>query len=551
MRPPTSSAPLSSPTSDHAVVVLYRHNELVNCRDAVVALSSRNKHISLIVNDTYLPNRDVICSRRYSTAQQKRRFLANYGLSEIPTGRLFFYSELIADAAGIVADWEARHREATGHRMNLPPHRDYVLEFQLFGVLAANFRDCQIHVSDSLLGTCRFFQLLNAGRSEPLRIAPLNRHPALSSGAAPPRAARRVTAFSYSYMTDIRYFGPIVAAMNASRGIRASYVCQRFCYAATFGHDFVPYEAYRPKDSPVAGIPAERAGTYAETLSDTHAFQRAIFERFLAAESPDVVVTRDDTLPFIAWLDEFRRAMGFKVIHVPHGMDQLTREYEVDPWFADKCALGRPGYDRAVGGSNDASAKAVLTGDLLRPATDGRPETLPPAWADKRVVLLPSQGSEETRKVIELVAPVLRADADYLLLIKSNPFEDFIDYQFDTGDINRDQVCVTDDPDINGLLSISDALITANSTSLVNAIELGVPVLAFRPLISRTILEEARGVLRFFETAEDIGAGLRALEKRSRDGSRLAADDFLRRYFPSTAADAASTITELVLGEVA
>src|SRR5205807_1657112 len=193
---------------------------------------------------------------------------------------------------------------------------------------------------------------------------------------------------------------------------------------------------------------------------------------------------------------------------------------------------------------------AVVTGDLMRPATEGRPETPPPCSAGKKVLLLPSQGSSETRRVIELVTPVLRAATDYALLIKPNPFEDFIDYQFDTEHINQGQVCVTDDRDINTLLGISDVLITANSTSLVNAVQLGVPVLAFRPLISRTILEEAPGVLRFFETSEEIAAGLRALERCSREGARRAADDFLRRYFPSTAADAVNEITELVLGEV-
>jgi hypothetical protein len=535
------------------VVVLYRHNELVNCRDAVIALSRQTKQLSLIVNDTYLPNRDVTCSRPYSAGREKTVFLANYGLSQISASRLFFYSELIADTAELVTDWEARHRKATSHRMNLPPHRDYVLEFHLFGVLAANFRDCDIYVSDSLLGTCRFFQLLNAARPEPLRIAPLNRYPAMDPGPAPREADRRVTVFSYSFMTDIRYFAPIVSALNESGDVRASYVCQRFCYAARFGHVFIPYEAYRPTGSRVPRITARagREASEAEIASATHAFQRAIFQRFLESESPDVVVTRDDTSPFIAWLDEFRRSKGFKVIHVPHGVDQLTRQYEVDPWFADKCALGAPGYDRAVAGSSDASKKAVVTGDLLRPATGGRAsETDPRRGAEKKVLLLPSQGSHETRRVIELVTPVLRGAPDRFLLIKRNPFEDFIDYGFDTEDIDEDQVCVTDHRDINDLIGISDALITANSTSLLNAIELGVPVLAFRPLISRTILEEAPGVLHFFETSEEIAEGLRALEKTPAGTAHRAADDFVRRYFPSTAADAVSNITELVLDEI-
>jgi hypothetical protein len=554
MRPPTSGAPPPSTTSDHAVVVVYRHNELVNCRDAVIAISRQTKHLSLIVNDAHFPNRDLICSRRYSTSQAKSLFLANYGLSQIPPSRLFFYSELIADAARIVADWEAGHREATNHRMNLPPHQDYVLEFRLFGVLARDFRSCDIYVSDSLLGTNRFFQLLNASRNAQLRITPLNRHLPLGSEAAAPEATLRVTVFSYSFMTDIRYFGAIISALNASKGVRASYVCQRFCYAATFGHDFVPYEAYRPQDSrvPRIGDGADRDPSYAEILSSTQAFQRATFKRFLEAESPDVVVTRDDTRPFINWLDEFRRSKGFKVIHVPHGMDQISRGYEVDPWFADKCALGLPGYDRAVVGSHDATGKAVLTGDLLRPTTDGRAfETvLRQRCAGKKVLLLPSQGFQETRRIIEMVTPVIRAASEYFLLIKRNPFEDFIDYEFDTQDLGKGQVCVTDHRDINALIGISHALITANSTSLLNAIQLGVPVLAFRPLISRTILEEAPGVLRFFETSGEIAAGLGALEKTSSDGGRRAAEDFLRRYFPYSASDAVNNITELVLGEV-
>jgi hypothetical protein len=524
------------------VVVLSRHNDLVGFREAVDVLA-RDRRLSLVVNDTHVPNRDLRGHKGYAPTRAKQLFLANYGLSDFPVSEFFFYSELIPEIDHVIADWERNYRAASGHRMNLPPHRDYVLELRLFDVLVAQFRDRQLYVGDSVLGTHRFLELLNAGLGDPLRIEPLHRYAALGPEAA--REGSRVSFFSYSFMTDDRYFGPVISELGSSHGTRAEHVCQRYCHALVQGSDFVPYEVYRPARS---RRESDGGPAYEGVLARTRAYQRGVLESFLEREAPDVVVTRDDTLPFIAWLDELRQIRGFKVIHVPHGMDQIAREYDVDPWFADRCALGSPGLARAP----DASAgKAVLTGDLLRPGGDGgkRDPALRRRFAGRRVLLLPSQGSHETRRVIDLVAPVLREAPDYLLLIKPNPFEDFIDYDLDTQQLGGG-VRMSEGDDIADLLSVSEALITANSSSLVRAIEQRVPVLAFRPLLSRTILEETPGALSFFETSEEIAEQLQALERMPDEAKRAAAGEFLTRYFPVPASDAVTNLTELVVSEL-